>query len=335
MNSPTQANQISADHTPVDYAPSMSKENAIKKAAMLATVRAFFAKRNVLEITTPILSQHGNTDVFIESVQASVKRRGKPSVGFLHTSPEFAMKRVLAAYQLPIFQLCQVFRDNEIGHKHNVEFTMLEWYRPHFSLEMLADELLALLEAVYDKPMRVRHYRYAQAFVDVLGLHPFSASVDELRACARQHGLTLEMGDDVQGWLDLLFSHLIEPDLGRDVPTLLTDYPPATAALAKIATDQDGFEVAKRFELYIDGVEIANAYDELADSKALRQRFCQDNAQRAALGLPTMPIDENLLRACDDLPPCSGIALGVDRLFMVKEGLTDISQAVLFVSDKA
>lgn len=318
-----------------DYRPTLSLDLAIKKAQMLNDIRAFFNKKGVLEITTPILSHHGNTDVFIQSVSANFHDEGKAKTGYLHTSPEFAMKRVLADYQVPIFQICQVFRDNEKGRRHNIEFTMLEWYRPHFSLDELIEELGELLTVVTGKYLPFKRYRYAQAFMDKLGIHPFKVAITDLKDCAIKNGIHLDMGDDKQGWLDLLFSHLIEPELGKDLPTLLLDYPPATASLAKIQKDDDGFDVAKRFELYIDGLEIANAYDELTSSEILLKRFTDDNLTRQKLGLPIMPIDEHLLTACDDLPACSGIALGVDRLFMVRERLARIDEAVMMMIDGA
>ncbi len=320
---------------PSTYQPTLSLINAQKKAEFLRKIREFFYQRNVMEVTTPILSNHGNTDVFIESVSVNFHHQGRPKTGYLHTSPEFAMKRLLATYQVPMYQLCQVFRDNEKGHKHNIEFTMLEWYRPGFDLDMLADELQALLTVVFDQPMDIIKLSYSDAFIKSAQIHPLSASIDTLRACALSHGITLDMGDDHQGWLDLLFSHLVEPTLGCEAPMLITDYPPATASLAKMAIDANGHQVAKRFELYINGIEIANAYDELADGDALRARFEQDNISRAALGLPQMPIDEQLLAACDDLPECSGIASGVDRLFMVATGLSDISQAIAIMTERA
>ncbi len=318
-----------------DYRPSMTLDLAISKAEMLFDIRRFLMGRGLLEITTPILSHHGNTDVFIQSVSANFTQQGKAKTGYLHTSPEFAMKRVLADYQVPIFQICQVFRDDEKGHKHNIEFTMLEWYRPNFDLEELADELNALIGVALHKHLPFKSYRYAQAFLDYLGIHPFLADVATLRQTAKQHSITLDMGDDKQGWLDLLFSHLIEPTLGFDLPTLITDYPVATASLARVQQDPDGFDVAKRFELYMNGIEIANAYDELADGDELLRRFWHDNQRREALGLPKIPIDTHLTRACDDLPKCSGTALGIDRLFMVRERLSDISQAVMMTTDRA
>ncbi|WFF38129.1 EF-P lysine aminoacylase GenX [Moraxella nasibovis] len=316
------------------HQPYQSLTLARHRAHMLSQIRQFFQDKEVLEVTTPILSNAGNTDVFIDSVAASFHRFGKRVAGHLHTSPEFAMKRLLAAWQVPMYQLCQVFRDHEKGARHNIEFTMLEWYRPHFSLEDLADELCELISLVLQKDIKFQRLSYSDSFIP-LGIHPFVSSIDGMRQCALAHGITLDMGDDRQGWLDLLFSHLIEPKLGMDAPTLITDYPPATAALAKTAYDEAGHLVAKRFELYIHGIEIANAYDELADGAELLARFEADNAERARLGRTIMPIDTHLIHACDALPPCSGIALGVDRLFMVRHALDDIKYAIAITTDIA
>lgn len=319
----------------MSYQPSCSLAMAKKRAEIYTKIRQFFAKRNVLEVQTPILSQYGNTDIFLQSVSANVAILDKPKTYYMHTSPEFAMKRLLASWQVPIYQICSVFRDNEIGKRHNVEFTMLEWYRPHFSLEQLTQELNDLISELFGYPVIFDHYRYTDAFMDFVKIHPFNASCDTLRAIAQDNGIMIDMGDDHQGWLDLLFSHLVEPHLGKDLPTVIYDYPMATASLAKTATDQNGNTVAKRFELYINGLEIANAYDELADGQALRLRFDHDNLQRKQHGLPIMPIDEQLLKACDDLPACSGIAVGLDRLIMSLTGTKDVASVVTFMADKA
>ena len=310
------------------YQPTCTLQTAQDRAAMYATIRQFFAERQVLEVQTPVMSQAGNTDIFLQSVSSNVTVSDHPTTYYLHTSPEFAMKRLLAAWQVPMYQICPVFRDNEIGSRHNIEFTMLEWYRPNFSLDELAKETNDLVSAVLGYPVIFDHYRYVDAFMDFVKIHPFNASCDTLRAIAKDNGLNIDLGEDHQGWLDLLFSHLVEPNLGKALPTLIYDYPVATAALAKTVTDKDGNRVARRFELYINGLEIANAYDELADGQALRLRFDEDNLARKKRGLPVMPIDENLLAACDALPACSGIALGIDRLLMIKTGKTHIRDVI-------
>ena len=310
------------------YQPICTLQTAQARAAMYAPIRQFFAERQVLEVQTPVMSQAGNTDIFLQSVSSNVTVADHPTTYYLHTSPEFAMKRLLAAWQVPMYQICPVFRDNEIGSRHNIEFTMLEWYRPNFSLDELAKETNDLVSAVLGYPVIFDHYRYVDAFMDFVKIHPFKASCDTLKAIAKDNGLNIDLGEDHQGWLDLLFSHLVEPNLGKALPTIIYDYPVATAALAKTVTDKDGNRVARRFELYINGLEIANAYDELADGQALRLRFDEDNMARKKRGLPVMPIDENLLAACDALPACSGIALGIDRLLMIKTGKTHIRDVI-------
>ncbi len=332
------------------YAPTISLAMAHKRAQMLASIRQFFAQREVLEVQTPLLSQAGNTDTFLQSVSANVTYQDKPCRYYLHTSPEFAMKRLLAHWQVAMYQICPVFRDNEIGSRHNIEFTMLEWYQPYYNLSDMADELAKLLEALYGYPIIMNHYRYVDAFMDFVGIHPLSASLDTLQAVAEDKGLSAlsannattsqpspqtEQTNSRQDWLDLLFSHAVEPHLGFDLPTLITEYPPATAALAKTAIDKDGNQIAKRFELYIDGIEIANAYDELADGQALRERFEQDNILRQQHNLPVMPIDKHLLAACNDLPACSGIAVGIDRLLMVITGAKSLQEVIAFSSGRA
>ena len=350
----TQANNISSQpitsksiSSKLSYAPTMTLAMAQQRAQFMSNIRQFFAKRQVLEVQTPLLSQAGNTDTFLQSVAAQVTYRDKPQTYYLHTSPEFAMKRLLASWQVPIYQICPVFRDNEIGVRHNIEFTMLEWYQPNYSLDDMATELGELLEALYGNAVVMSHYRYVDAFMDFVGIHPLTASLATLQAVAEDKGLTgfdfdSELSSVVnteedrrQSWLDLLFSHAVEPNLGHDLPTLIIEYPPATAALAKTALDKDGNKIAKRFELYINGIEIANAYDELADGQALKERFEQDNQLRQRHNLPQMPIDEHLLAASDDLVPSSGIAVGIDRLLMVITGASSLEEVIPFPSGLA
>ena len=339
--------QASNSSSKPSYAPTMTLAMAQQRAQLMITVRQFFATHQVLEVQTPLLSQAGNTDTFLQSVAAQVTYQDKPCTYYLHTSPEFAMKRLLASWQVPIYQICSVFRDNEIGVRHNIEFTMLEWYQPNYSLDDMAAELGELLAALYGHSVVMSHYRYVDAFMDFVGIHPLTASLDALQAVAEDKGLTgFDFNSDLdntedgeadirQSWLDLLFSHAVEPNLGHDLPTLIIEYPPATAALAKTAVDKEGNTVAKRFELYINGIEIANAYDELADGQALRERFERDNQLRKRHNLPQMPIDEHLLAASDALIPCSGIAVGIDRLLMVITGANGLEDVISFPSGLA
>ena len=325
------------------YAPTMTLMMAQRRAQFISDIRQFFVQRQVLEVQTPLLSQAGNTDTFLQSVAAKVTYQDRPKTYYLHTSPEFALKRLLASWQVPIYQICPVFRDNEIGARHNIEFTMLEWYQPNYSLDNMATELGELLAVLYGHPIVMNHYRYVDAFLDFVGIHPLTASLTALQAVAEDHDLlgfdfghvTDSEANRRQSWLDLLFSHVVEPNLGYDLPTLIIEYPPATAALAKTALDKNGNEIAKRFELYIKGVEIANAYDELADGQALRARFEQDNLLRCRHNLPQMPIDEHLLAASSELIPCSGIAVGIDRLLMVIAGANRLEEVISFPSGQA
>ncbi|MGB2784343.1 EF-P lysine aminoacylase EpmA [Psychrobacter sp.] len=339
--------QASNSSSKPSYAPTMTLAMAQQRAQLMSTVRQFFATHQVLEVQTPLLSQAGNTDTFLQSIAAQVTYQDKPYTYYLHTSPEFAMKRLLASWQVAIYQICSVFRDNEIGVRHNIEFTMLEWYQPNYSLDDMAAELGELLAALYGHSVVMSHYRYVDAFMDFVGIHPLTASLDALQAVAEDKGLTgFDFNSDLdntedgeadirQSWLDLLFSHAVEPNLGHDLPTLIIEYPPATAALAKTAVDKEGNTVAKRFELYINGIEIANAYDELADGQALRERFERDNQLRKRHNLPQMPIDEHLLAASDALIPCSGIAVGIDRLLMVITGANSLEDVISFPSGLA
>ena len=319
-----------------DYQPSCDL-NAIKaRAKMYAQLRQFFAERDVLEVETPVLSQAGVTDVHLASVQALRHIGGRQHTHYLQTSPEFPMKRLLASGSGPIYQICKVFRDDEHGRKHNSEFTMLEWYRPHLSLKDLMFEVSDLLNlTLKDRFAEVRPtvLSYKHAFMDRLDLNPLQATLTELKDAAHRVGLNLDLGDDRLGYIDLLFSHMVEPSLGFDTPVFLTDFPPEMASLAKTKVDEDGELVAARFELYIEGLELANAYDELIDAEVLRSRFEADNAEREKLGLHVMPIDEYLLAALPNMTECSGIALGIDRLLMVATEKMRLQQVIAFPAD--
>lgn len=322
----------------LNYQPTCDLSALRARANMYAQIREFFAKREVLEVETPILSQAGVTDVYLASVQATRHMLGKAATHYLHTSPEFAMKRLLASGSGPIYQICKVFRDDEHGRKHNSEFTMLEWYRLGFTLKDLMFEVTDLLNVVLQQrfgEVRPTILSYKHAFMDRLDLNPLQASTKELQDAARRVGLNLDLGGDRLGYIDLLFSHMVEPSLGFDTPVFLTDFPPELASLAKTRTDEDGELVAARFELYINGLELANAYDELMDATVLRSRFEADNQERAKLGLSVMPIDEYLLAALPNMPECSGIALGLDRLLMIATEKMRLSDVISFPADRA
>ncbi len=284
---------------------------------MLATLRAFFAARGVLEVETPLLSRGTVTDPAQSPIPCGER--------WLQTSPEYAMKRLLAAGSGPIYQVCKAFRGGEAGPRHNPEFTMLEWYRPGFDLRELMDEVAELVLAVLgDRPVEL--LSYGELFRRELDLDPHLAATSELEACARQH-LDYSGGDESRDtWLDLLFSHLLEPRLAGLV--FVYDYPASQAALAQLHRVDD-LEVAQRFELFVDGVELANGYLELTDAAEQRRRFEADNAVLRGRGESPRPLDEGLLEAMESgLPDCAGVALGLDRLLMAQLGAGDIREVL-------
>lgn len=320
----------------IDFKPTCDIQALKARAKLYRQIRQFFIERDVLEVETPILSQAGVTDVHLASVQAQRHVHGKKQTHYLQTSPEFAMKRLLASGSGAIYQICKVFRDDEHGRKHNSEFTMLEWYRPQFSLKDLMLEVTDLLNVVLAErfaEVRPTVLSYKHAFIDRLDLNPLQATLQQLKDAAHRVGLNLDLGDDRLAYIDLLFSHMVEPSLGFDTPVFLTDFPPELASLAKTKLDEDGELVAARFELYIEGLELANAYDELIDAEVLRSRFQADNAEREKLGLYVMPIDEYLLAALPNMSECAGIALGIDRLLMVVMNQMKLEKVITFPAD--
>ena len=314
-----------------DWHPGVSRDVLRVRAALLAQLRAFFAERSVYEVDTPVLGAFGVTDPHIECL--TVERPRQPP-RFLQSSPEFAMKRLLAAGSGDIYQLGKVFRAGEEGGRHNPEFTMLEWYRLGCSLTELMDEVRQLVTEVLGARVSVTH-TYRDLFRDVLDLDPFTASTDDLAQCARNHidlaTLTLDRDD----WLDLLMSHCVEPTLRNRGMVFVRDYPPTQAALAR-CSGEGRDRVAERFELYVDGVEIANGYHELRDPVELRRRADADNVRRRELGRPHRELDERLVAAMESgLPDCSGVALGVDRLLMLQRGAPHIAEVLPFAGDRA
>ena len=312
----------------MDWRPSASLQVLRARAALLASVRDFFRQRNVLEVETPLLCSSGVTD---PSLRPLTVQRGdslsRPR--YLQTSPEYAMKRLLAAGSGPIFQVARAFRDGETGERHNPEFSLLEWYRPDFDMHQLISEVEDLLvHCLGSFPCERRSYR--QWFIDLLGLDPMTAPVAELEAFARQHLDPGAMAGDRDLWLDLLTSHLLEPRLADLGICCVYDYPETQAALARVEPEGD-VQVARRFEIYVNGLEVANGYHELSDGSEQRRRFEIDNARRREYGLPEQPVDELLLAALDEgLPDCSGVALGLDRLLMLLTGTADIRRVLAF-----
>ena len=313
-----------------------------RRAQLLARTRAFFATRDVLEVETPVLSIAGATDPHIDSFRVCYNgpgaRRGEQL--YLHTSPEYPMKRLLAAGSGSIYQLTRVFRDAEAGRYHNPEFTLLEWYRVGMDYHCLMDEtaeLVAELLAIPGDRASPERLSYAHVFERYLDLDPHRSTAAQLRACARARGIAgaLQLSpDDPDPWRDLLLSHCIEPQLGQERLTFVYDYPATQAALARIQGDNP--PVAQRFELYWRGIELANGFQELTDADEQRQRFEQDNRKREANGKSRVRPDENLIAAlAAGMPECAGVALGFDRLLMHAVGANALSEVIAFDFDRA
>ncbi|WP_207063807.1 EF-P lysine aminoacylase EpmA [Motiliproteus sp. SC1-56] len=317
------------------WQPAASLAVIRQRAQLYARIRAFFAARGVLEVDTPVLSQAAVSDPHLAPMSTSFEGPGvaQPRPLFLQTSPEYPMKRLLAAGSGPIYQLAKAFRNGEAGGRHNPEFCMLEWYRPGFDEHQLMDEVADLVGEVLARDDFVR-LSYRQAFERFVGLDPHEASLATLQGCARER-LDLELeSDNRDTWLNLLLSHLVEPELRA--PTFIFDFPASQAALARVHPDERGTRVARRFELYTDGVELANGYFELTDSAEQTRRFNADQQQRRALGVSPLPLDEHLLAAlAAGLPECAGVALGVDRLLMLASGCERIEQVLAFPFDRA
>ncbi len=284
-------------------------------------IRAFFSQRDVLEVDTPILAAAPVTDPNIEPMQTIEGR-------WLHTSPEYAMKRLLCAGSGDIWQLCKVFRAGEAGGKHNPEFSMLEWYRVGWDHHQLMDEVRDLVCVLFQprwQNIPEMRLSYAQAFTQYAGLDVHHVHDDVLHAKGIElAGQDLELNRD--GWLDIIMSHLIEPSLPTNTLVFIDAFPASQAALAKITHDENDIAVAQRFELFFNGTELANGYHELTDAAEQRRRF--NNDARVAGG---RKVDERLLEALESgLPECAGVAMGIDRLLMHRTGATCISEVLAF-----
>jgi elongation factor P--(R)-beta-lysine ligase len=306
------------------WRPSASLESLRARARLYQQVRAFFAKRGVLEIEAPVMGAAAVTDPYIDSISVRCGSR----TCYLQTSPEFAMKRLLAAGSGPIYSLGKVFRNGERGRRHNPEFTLLEWYRPGFDDHQLMDEVGQLLEQVLPD-LSVQKMSYRQWFKP-LELDPHTASVAELEAVARQWIDTGIESEDRNLWLDLLVTHVLEPKLSAGL-VFVYDYPATQAALARITTDATGQRVARRFEAFLNRMELANGYWELTDAAEQSARFAADQAKRAQENLSVPPSDEKLVQALEyGLPDSAGVALGIDRLLMCITGAHAIGEVIAF-----
>lgn len=293
-----------------------------RRAWLMEEIRNFFAERGVLEVDTPLLQQAVIPETHLEWMVTHCRGVGPL---YLQSSPEAAMKRLLAAGVGPIYQICKAFRDGESGRFHNPEFTLLEWYRPHMNHLALMDEVEQLLQRVVGSAAAHR-VTYREAFHEQASLDPFDSSLAELRRAVGLWGMQDPDGLDRDACLDLLLSHVVAPRLGTHGPCFLFDFPAEQAALARVRGP-----VAERFELFLRGIEIANGFHELTDPREQRRRFAAAQSARARAGLTPIPPDEHILEALAyGMPDCAGVALGVDRLLMCALGSEDLADTLTF-----
>ncbi len=326
------------------WRPSASLATLRQRARLLRETREFFDRRGVLEVETPAMVEHAVTDPHLQNITVQL---GNGRSLFLHTSPEFHMKRLLAAGTPDIWQLCKVFRDGEAGRRHEPEFTLLEWYRHDFTLDQLAHETCELLLALEQaaecagaapaiSATPPAFWTYATLFQEALGVDPLTAGARELQACAlRLLGpevsaeLRAGLGDEPSLWLDLLMSHAVSQYLAGTGIAVITGYPAAQAALARL--DPADPRVAERFEIFCGGIEVANGYRELGDAREQERRFSADRGLRARLGRPDVAPDQRLVQALEHgLPDCAGVAVGFDRVVMILLGLASLQDAISF-----
>lgn len=310
-----------------DWRPAADHDMLRRRAELYASIRRFMDERNVLEVETPLLSQAAVSDTVLESLPVNYSGGS----GYLQTSPEFAMKRLLAAGSGPVFQIAKVFRDGERGRLHHPEFTMLEWYRPGYSVTALLDEIDELL--VHLGLPAAGRCSYAEVFLTATGLDPHTAADKALLESAQANGLN-GLNHSRNELLDFLFSACVQPRLPASGCVVIYDFPVAQAALARIRPGQP--PVAERFELFIDGMEVGNGFNELCDAAEQERRFQADQSEREHRGLPLRPLDERLLSALlSGLPDCCGIAIGLDRLLMALTGARHIDQVLAFPVERA
>jgi len=318
----------------MNWQPSAPMDALRLRADFNRMARAFFHARGVLEVETPMMSRAGNTDPNIASfaLEFSGRTDGAPRTRWLRTSPEFPLKRLLAAGVGDCYELGRVFRDGEAGGRHNPEFTMLEWYRVGWTLAPLVDETVALVQAalaLVGRQATASRIRFRDLYRERLGFDPMTADLDTVRNAAAGIAIDGE-GLTRDDWLDLLMTHRLQPAFPRDAILMVHDYPASQSALARVV-ERDGVPVAERFELYLGPLELANGYHELTDAAEQRRRFERDGVVRASRGERAPPIDEALLDAlAHGMPACAGVALGVDRLLMAMRDTPRIADVLAF-----
>ncbi|MFA0088472.1 elongation factor P--(R)-beta-lysine ligase [Vibrio sp. 10N.261.51.F12] len=315
-----------------DWQPTASMPLLKKRAEIMHSIRQFFLSKSVMEVETPAMSHATVTDVHLQTFKTEFVGPGYADgqVLYFMTSPEFHMKRLLAAGSGSIYQIGKAFRNEENGRHHNPEFTMLEWYRVGYDHHQLMDEMDELLMMVLGGTQAER-MTYQQAFIQALDVCPLTASMSQLRVAASTLGLSdiADIEEDRDTLLQLLFSVGVETTIGSNTPAFVYDFPASQAALAKVNADDP--RVADRFEVYYQGIELANGFHELDNPKEQLARFEQDNQKRVAMGLPVQPIDYHLIAALEaGLPQCAGVALGIDRLIMLAVGAEHIDQVTAF-----
>ncbi|MDH5178443.1 MAG: EF-P lysine aminoacylase EpmA [Gammaproteobacteria bacterium] len=319
---------------PANYRPSAGLVTLQIRARIRKQIRAFFDPRGVLEVETPVLAQAGVTDPHIDSMKSCWSKHAGDI--YLQTSPEYAMKRLLAAGSGSIYQMSKVFRYGERGRHHHPEFTMLEWYRVGFDHHQLMLEVDSLVRKLLLDHLTLNpscFWTYREVWKQTIDLDPLKSTLAQLQAFVEEQGIDISgLEDDIAGWQQLIMTHCVEPRLPQDTPVFIYDFPACQAALAKIR-DED-LPVAERFELYINGMELANGFHELTDADEQRKRFQAELLKRKAMGKPEMPVDEHLLAALPFVPDCAGVALGLDRLIMLVIGAQRIDEVLSFVVDE-
>lgn len=335
-----------------DFRPTASWTNLRLRAELLRRLRQFFDAHGFLEVETPILSADTVVDRHLDPFSVEISPlansphpnplpKGEGTIArrqrmWLQTSPEFAMKRMLADGAGAIYQVARVFRLDEIGPLHNPEFTLVEWYQPGDGMDAGMQLTGELCETLLNRGVSER-ISYREAFERYVGIDPHETDGATLAAVTKGLGIEAPASlslDDRDGWLDLLLVERIQPHLGVERPALLYDYPASQAALARVRPDNP--PVAERFELYVDGIELANGYHELLDPAELRARNKQVNAQREADGKSVLPEESRLLAAMEaGMPAAVGVALGFDRLLMLAVGAKSIAEVVAFPFDRA
>jgi len=317
-----------------DWRPSCSQDLLLLRAQLLQKIRRFFARRDVLEVETPLLCQGTGTDPQLSFFTSAYDLPPNRQTLYLQTSPEFAMKRLLAAGGGSIFQICKAFRNGEAGRHHNPEFTLLEWYRVDFNLPQLMDEVDALISELFaDFGLGCsERSSYQNVFMSRTGLNPFEYDFDQYSAHAESTGLPEAAGlcgHDPAAWLDLLFSHQVQPWLGDNALALVYGYPACQSSLARLS--EESLLTTERVEIFINGMELGNGYHELTDPTEQECRFDRDNAIRRQRGLPVVSKDPRLLAALKSgLPNCSGMAIGLDRVLMLLSGSNSINDVLAF-----